>query len=394
MKKLIIEIVNLAFLKKMDKYNFLDLSSLIGIFLVLFLALFLITVKTKQKLGNLLFSFFLIANAIDASKYLIHHIPENFINLEAFRWSVVYLVPASFYLYAMSVCYSNFRLKTKHLLHAIPFIAYNLNFISGIYFETTTMKLHFIKNMNQMAVTHFFQILFELLFQVYFIASFLTIRNSRTVYLENYTNPNISLINALYKITIVYYLLHFLVLLRWLVTFTIGLGEVRQWVVTFDGFSFLFCTCWYLLIALNNPEFFRGVNSHLKPITEVIPKQKHSPSIDDEKNKQIESLQDFMISHEPYLDSSLTIQDLAEQVKMQVKDLSALINLYMNKHFFDFINEYRIEKAKEILKDSSQKDRTILEILYQVGFNSKSSFSTSFKKHTGKTPTEFRKNSF
>jgi AraC-like DNA-binding protein len=378
----------------MDKYHFLEITAFIGIFVVLILALFLLTVKTKHKLGNHLFAFFLIANAIDACKYLIHHVPENLINLEAFRWSIVYLVPASFYLYAMSICFSNFRLKQKHLLHTIPFIAYNLYLISGIYFETPVMKLHFIRNMNQMPINHFFQFLFELLFQVYFIASFLMIRKARTVYLENYTNPNISIINALYKITIVYYLLHFLVLLRWLVTFTIGLGEIRQWIVTLDGFSFLFCTCWYLFTALNNPDFFRGVNSHLKPIKEVVPKQKSSPLINDEKNKQIESLKDFMISNEPYLDSSLTIQDLAEQVNIPVKDLSALINLYMNKHFFDFINEYRIEKAKEILKDPSQKDLTILEILYQVGFNSKSSFSTSFKKHTGKTPTDFRKSSF
>jgi len=377
----------------MDKYNFLQLVSSIGIFIILFLALFLLSVKTKYKLGNRLFAFFLIANAIDASKYLIHHIPENFINLEAFRWSIVYLVPASFYLYTKSVCFSDFRLKPKHLLHTIPFVAYNLFLMSGIYFEDTAMKLHFIKDMNQMLINHFFYFLFEFLFQVYFIASFLVIRKSRTVYLENYTNPNISVINALHKITIIYYFLHFLVLLRWLVTFTIGAGEVRAWIVTLDGFSFLFCTCWYLYIALNNPEFFRGVDSQLKPITDVVPKQKSSAVIDDEKSKQIEFLKDFMISKEPYLDSSLTIQDLAEQVKMPVKDLSALINLYMDKHFFDFINEYRIEKAKEILKDYSQKNLTILEILYQVGFNSKSSFSTSFKKHTGKTPTEFRKSS-
>ncbi|MEG1589674.1 helix-turn-helix domain-containing protein [Chryseobacterium sp.] len=378
----------------MNKYNFLDLASLIGIFLVLFLALFLLTVKTKHKLGNQFFAFFLIGNAIDACKYFIHHIPENFINLEVFRWSIVYLVPASFYFYVMSVCYSNFRLKTKHLLHVIPFIAYNLYLMSGIYFENTDMKLHFIKGMNQMPINHFFQFLFELLFQVYFIASFLVIRKSKTVYLENYTNPNISVINALYKITVLYYFLHFLVLIRWLVTSTIGFGEVREWIVTLDGFSFLFCTCWYLFTALNNPEFFRGVNSHLKPITEAVTKQKTSPVIDDEKNKEIELLKKFMTEKEPYLDSSLTIQDLAEQVKMPVKDLSTLINLYMDKHFFDFINEYRIEKAKEILKDPLQKELTILEVLYQVGFNSKSSFSTSFKKHTGKTPTDFRKSSF
>ncbi|MGF1925952.1 MAG: helix-turn-helix domain-containing protein [Bacteroidia bacterium] len=378
----------------MNKYTFLEITAFIGIFVILFLALFLLTVKTKHKLGNQLFAFFLVGNAIDAYKYLIHHIPENFINLEAFRWSIVYLVPALFYLYAMSVCYSNFRLKTKHLLHAIPFIAYNLNLASGIYFENTDIKLHFIRNMNQMPATHFFQILFELLFQVYFIASFLMIRKSRIVYLENYTNPNVSLINGLYKITVVYYLIHFLVLLRWLVAFTIGLGEVRQWVVTLEGVSFLVCTCWYLFIALNNPEFFRGVNSQLKLIIDVIPKQKPTNLIDDEKIKQIESLKDFMIDKEPYLDSSLTIQDLALQLKMPVKDLSALINLYMNKHFFDFINEYRIEKAMEILRNPLQKELTILEILYQVGFNSKSSFSTSFKKHTGKTPTDFKKSSF
>ncbi|WP_238707420.1 helix-turn-helix domain-containing protein [Chryseobacterium viscerum] len=262
----------------------------------------------------------------------------------------------------------------------------------GIYFEDRASKVSFINALSESPIMQFFHILFEVLFQVYFIASFLVIRNSKTVYLENYTNPDISILNALYKITILYYVLHFIVLIRWLVTFIFGLGELRQWIVTLDGFAFFFCTCWYLFVALNNPEFFRGVNSQLKPIVDLIPKQKSSPIIDDEKNKQILALKEFMSKNEPYLDSSLTIQDLAEQLNMPVKDLSALINLYMNKHFFDFINEYRIEKAKEILKNPLQKELTILEILYQVGFNSKSSFSTSFKKHTGTTPTDFRKN--
>jgi AraC-like DNA-binding protein len=376
----------------MDKYSFLEIAAFIGIFLVLFLALFLLTVKTKHKLANWLLAFFLFTNAIDACKFLMRDFPVNFINLEAFRWSINYLVPASFYLYVLSVCFSNFRLKPKHLWHTIPFIAFNLYMAYGIYFEDRASKVSFINALSESPIMQFFYFLFEFLFQVYFIASFLVIRKSKTVYLENYTNPNISILNALYKITILYYVLHFLVLIRWLVTFIFGLGEIRQWIVTLDGFAFLFCTCWYLFVALDKPEFFRGVNSLLKPISDVAPKQKSSPIIDDEKNKQIEFLKDFMMDKEPYLDSSLTIQDLAEQLKMPVKDLSTLINLYMDKHFFDFVNEYRIEKAKEILKDPLQKELTILEILYQVGFNSKSSFSTSFKKYTGTTPTDFRKN--
>jgi AraC-like DNA-binding protein len=63
----------------------------------------------------------------------------------------------------------------------------------------------------------------------------------------------------------------------------------------------------------------------------------------------------------------------------------------LNKHFFDFINEYRINDAKKLLKDPTKKEITVLEILYQVGFNSKSSFYTAFKKATNQTPTAYRK---
>ncbi len=376
----------------MDNFTFKEIAAFIGIFLVLVLALFLVTVKTKHKLSNCLLAFFLFTTAADGLKFLMRDFPVNYMNLEAFRWSFNYIFPASFYFYVLSVCYTKFRLKPNHLWHCIPFVAFNLYMAYGIYFQDRAGKISFINELSESPMMRFFYILFEVLFQVYFIASFLVIRKSKKVYLENYTNPNISILNTLYKINILFYVVHFLVLIRWLVTFTYGNGELKEWIVMLDGISFFVCTCWYLFVALNNPDFFRGVNSDLKPIKEVVTEEKPSPEINAEKNAAIESLKDFMLKNEPYLDSSLTIQNLAEQVKMPVKDLSALINLYMDKHFFDFINEYRIEKAKEILRDPSKKDLTILEILYEVGFNSKSSFSTSFKKYTGTTPTDFRKN--
>lgn len=343
----------------MSGYNFQEISAITGIFLVFFLALFLLTVKTKYKVSNLLLAFFLLLNAIDGIKFLMRDFPVNHIDLEAFRWTFVYLVPATFYLYVLSVCYSNFKLKPRHLLHAIPFVAYSIYLIVEIFTVDRPSKILFLNQMNDTLLMQFFQFLFEFLFQLYFIASFLAIRKARIIYLENYTNPNISALDALKKIKILYYALHFIVLIRWLVTFIFGLGEIRSWIVMLDGFAFLFCTCWYLFVALHNPEFFRGVNSDLEPIGNKVPILETETLKLDEKKEEIQALKDFMLEREPYLDSSLTIQDLAEQVQIPVKDLSTLINLYMGKHFFDFVNEYRIQKAMQILKDPDQQQLTV-----------------------------------
>ena len=98
-----------------------------------------------------------------------------------------------------------------------------------------------------------------------------------------------------------------------------------------------------------------------------------------------------MIEKKPFLNPSLTIQDISGDIGIPVRDLSVLINHHLGQHFYDFVNTYRIENAMDILKDITKSKVTILEILYDVGFNSKSSFNTAFKKHTGNTPTFYRK---
>jgi AraC-like DNA-binding protein len=61
----------------------------------------------------------------------------------------------------------------------------------------------------------------------------------------------------------------------------------------------------------------------------------------------------------------------------------------LGKSFTNLINEYRIEKAKELLE--TENNFTVEGIGYESGFNSKSTFFTTFKKITGKTPTEYQK---
>ena len=117
----------------------------------------------------------------------------------------------------------------------------------------------------------------------------------------------------------------------------------------------------------------------------------HNSGDESEYNEQIQNLESYMVKEEPFLEPSLTVKSLSEKIDIPHRELSILINQELGQHFFDFINKYRIEKAMSILKDPSKKKHTILETLYEVGFNSKSSFNTAFKKHTGKTPTAYRK---
>jgi len=83
-----------------------------------------------------------------------------------------------------------------------------------------------------------------------------------------------------------------------------------------------------------------------------------------------------MSQKKPYLDDTLTLQKLSQQTDIPKKQLSFLLNRIMRKHFFEFVNAYRIEEGTNLL--SNQK-LNIKQIMYAVGFNSKSSFNTALK---------------
>jgi AraC-like DNA-binding protein len=98
-----------------------------------------------------------------------------------------------------------------------------------------------------------------------------------------------------------------------------------------------------------------------------------------------------MQQSKPFLDPSLSIDTLAKLINLPGSEISLTINRIIGQHFFDFVNLYRINLAAEMLIANEQQQKTILEILYEVGFNSKSSFNTAFKKHLLMTPSQYRK---
>ncbi len=127
-------------------------------------------------------------------------------------------------------------------------------------------------------------------------------------------------------------------------------------------------------------------------VKELIKRDVSDDNIKSNKeSKEIAKLKDHMLKEEPYLDPNLSVNSLANKMNILDNELSVLINHHLNQHFFDFVNEYRIRKTMEILQDPNKREYTVLEILYEVGFNSKSSFNTALKKYAKVTPTEYRK---
>ena len=91
-----------------------------------------------------------------------------------------------------------------------------------------------------------------------------------------------------------------------------------------------------------------------------------------------------------YQEPELTLQQLAEKVRLPAYQVSQAINEGLNKTFYDLVNGYRVEEAKRLLADEKNSNFTILSVGFEAGFNSKTTFNTVFKKFTGMTPTEYR----
>lgn len=158
-----------------------------------------------------------------------------------------------------------------------------------------------------------------------------------------------------------------------------------------DGAKFYYNLIYVLFIGT---LFLFGYNELIystSTATTVVKAEKYKKStLKSDSSKLIaEDLRTYMREHQPYLNPELTLKSLAESVNLQPHGLSQVINENFGQNFYEFINSYRIEEAKRLLKEPKYKDYTLTAIGFEAGFNSKSVFYTAFKKNTGMSPAKF-----
>jgi len=147
----------------------------------------------------------------------------------------------------------------------------------------------------------------------------------------------------------------------------------------------------YVEVASVNAEGFK-----INDVDNVAPKTNdmyNETIISDEEVLNITSqLQHHLVNDKPYIDKELRVIDLAKRIGTSKQKLTYVINNVMETNFYGIMNKYRVIEAKELLKQPKNKNYNIDVISEMAGFQSKSSFNACFKKVTGQTPSEFRKN--
>lgn len=126
------------------------------------------------------------------------------------------------------------------------------------------------------------------------------------------------------------------------------------------------------------------------PTQPVKPAGKYNRSaLSPEAEARIErKLRLAMETNRLHRDPNLSLWALAKHIGATPNNVSQTLNDKIGESFFDFVNGYRISDAKQQLVNSAD---TVLDITYDVGFNSRSSFYTAFKRVTGQTPSAYRK---
>jgi len=378
----------------MESVSFENFISLIIVFVSWLLIAFLLTAKSKNRTSNTLLVLFLLVNAQDSSgmfaSYLVY---PKFPGWGMIINSTVFFKMPLLFLYIQSVVYSDFKIKKIHLLHLIPWVL-NLLVLTPRYFavdfDTKWAFLSAIDGRETIEIRTSY-ILVHIQIVVYFIMSFILIKKYKNLLLENYSNASLFNHKWLFQLVLLFSIEAFIATFKNVFLF-MHLETFLFYTQLTTGFIALGFMCWIVLKAMHSPEIFRGINSNLQLVKSIFQEDQHMREKDSIESPEIVALKNYMLEEKPYLNASLTIYDLSKEINMNVRDLSLLINHDLNQHFFDFVNEYRIEKAMKVLQDPDKSDLTILEILYDVGFNSKSSFNTAFKKHTQVTPTVYRRN--
>jgi AraC-like DNA-binding protein len=360
----------------------------------------------KTKPGRILFyllvSYFLMSVN---SMLMSFGLRDIFINILWTYFPVMLFIAPLCYFYVKSLVTENYKLKGLKLLHfAIPVLFTILSIIVNVFvsvgYFTDNLALY------EKSISLFIKIqdiaLFYIVLASFLFYTFLSIR----VYvehdkgIEHYFSFSEGISLRWLRIFILGMIFYFLI-------FILSNNELFlvSWISnTVYDFSHTIITLFFIFLIGTNGVKQRNVfevsknvlagsdDRNIVEITDNSDKEKMSSSgLDELRKKELHEKMIVLFEKDKiYLNPSLTLDFIAKELDTNRSYVSQVINECFESNFYNLVNKYRIDEAVNMLQDEKFNNYSIEGIANSCGFASRSSFSSSFKKFTGKNPSDFR----
>lgn len=367
----------------------IELFEIIPLFIfsnAIFLGLLFFTIPSENKKANVYLGFFLwsiglsIYNIMFRGMYSEEELKISSILFEPFLFHLLFSV---FYLYKTI----NKKIDKWYYFLFLPGIFHNilLNF-DGLSLPESSISIY--------------EYTFYLLEIAILIYAFRILeKHSKTIegFYSDLENKSLQWLKVLFVLIIIF---HSLIIISEVFELIEGDWTVVEIIILYllTGIT-LFIPYWIGYNGFSQPEIFkerlflaRNVDNSidqvdLKKTGEIVEQESTISQKDIHKFDQIkEKIQ----TQELYTNPKLNLRSLAEAVELNDKELSRLINECGNVNFYQFINEFRVEKFKKLLQSPKAHQLSILGLATEAGFSSKSTFYAAFKTIEGMTPKQFQ----
>lgn len=346
--------------------------------------------RKQNSKGNVFISIFLLVFSLELlfSAYYASDIPLYFPHLIHLDGPMsMFYGPLVFWYVAFTTAQKSKFTKTD-ILHIIPFFLLVIYKLPSFFLKSAAWKVEFFKTnilgtrdleFYLLNIIIFIQVGFYL---VYALRSYRSFKKSLSDTFSNYEGVDLKWLFIMLISGIVIWSF-------FLFMFVLALFGFNS--ATANAVNALFLAGWVFFFgftALTVPFHKREV---LEKVSTVSEKKENAENIDDLISIANE-IDELMIKEKPYLDPDLTIVSLSEKTGLPHYLISKAINRVKECNFHTYINKYRVEEVKKLLADPENSRKfTLLALALDSGFKSKSAFNDIFKKFTGLTPTEFKK---
>lgn len=366
----------------------MDNLLVIGVFEAFVLAILLFLKKDRNLADVILSGYFLIFGVNILLSYIeYYNITYNyplpfFINTTA---PFVLLHGPLLLMYIQAQTTLNFKIKTIHALHLIPFLSMLIDHSFHFYFIPAQDRIEIAK--SEVFTEYFTYPVFVLLIAfsplVYFQIGIFKLKRYNLDIKNKLSRIDVFDFRWLKRVLIFATIIYCCINIVFVIDLIYPVGSFRS----LQFFAFLFASVFILILGLFGHKQHSLFDTPLLNVPEAIP---HISSANSNTDLFLNKLKDYMLAEKPYLNSELTIFKLSRELLVSQEYLSGILNNCLHMNFYDFINSYRIEEFKERLNRKEYQNLTLISLALDCGFNSKATFNRVFKNLTGITPSQYK----